>query len=102
MPQEDGLADLSLLDLHLPRMRETKIDRADIPALIAAERAGKARKSVLAYLESLLRPAFVAIGCIVRNVHLGDGRQLGLGGRAWVPREVAELLVANRQAVNVC
>ena len=95
------MADLSIIDLNLSRIRKAAIAATDLPGLIAAEKAGKTRKSVLAYLESLLPPATLAIECVAPNVHLGDGRQLGLGDRAWVPREVAELIVAKGFAVHV-
>ena len=95
------MTDLSILDLSLARMREVGIDAADVPALIAAEQAGKTRKSVLAFLDSLLPPAFLAVECTAPNVHLGDGRQRGRGDRAWVARGVAELIVARGFAVHV-
>lgn len=95
------MTDLSILDLSLARMREVGIDPTVLPALIAAEKAGKRRKSVIAFLRSLLPPAFLAIECTAPNVHLGDGRQLGRGDRAWVARDVAELIVARGFAVHV-
>jgi hypothetical protein len=95
------MADLSILDLSLARMRQAGIDPADAPALIAVERVWKKRKAVLAFLRRMLPPPDAEIECVVANLHLGDGRQLGPGERAKVPMAIAELVVGNRQAVHV-
>ena len=95
------MADLSILDLSLARMRQAEIDPADAPALIAVEQVWKKRKAVLAYLRRMLPPAEVEILCAVHNLHLGDGRQLGPGERALVPPALAEALVGRGQAVRV-
>ena len=95
------MANLSILELSLPRLRQAAIDPADLPQLIAVERVWKKRKAVIAYLKRRLPPAEAAIECVVANLHLGDGRQLGRGERAWVKSEIAELVVAKGQAVHV-
>lgn len=95
------MADLSILDLSLARMRKVRIDPADAPALIAVEQAWKKRKAVLAYLKRLLPPAEVEIECVIANLHLGDGRQLGRGERAMVPQAIAQLVVGKGQAIHV-
>ena len=95
------MTDINILDLSLPRMREAEIAPADVPKLIAAEQAGKTRKSVLAFLEMLAGSGEFEIECVIDNLHLGDGRQLGRGERATVSIRVARQVVADGQAVHV-